>query len=234
MKSVKTTRGVKLKIIYVRVRDVIHWEDNPKIHDMPGIKDSIRKHGFRDAPIWDETLGAIPAGNGRSHALYEMEQDDDPLPLGIVREVGTGYWCMPIQVGIDAPTVDLAESFAIDHNNLTMQVGDLTTFDVAEMWENTAYFEILERLKEQDAMPVSVDGDTLEFLREVSEARDAMPRAIESLTFNEDEGAHLAKVIITVNDVNSIEDAFSVLRLVVEQHPEWEANVTAVSPTSVG
>ena len=60
-----TLTGDVLHIRYVGVDTARKWERNPKQHDLDGIVLSILKHGFRDAPIYDETLNAISAGNGR-------------------------------------------------------------------------------------------------------------------------------------------------------------------------
>ena len=74
----------KLESKYVRVRDAVRWESNPKRHDEPGLIDSINKYGFRDAPIWDATLGAIAGGNGRTHALLTMFDRGEDVPRGIL------------------------------------------------------------------------------------------------------------------------------------------------------
>lgn len=112
----------RLKIAYLPVRLVALWERNPKRHDLEGIKESIRRYGFRDAPIFDNTLnggeGGLAGGNGRTTALAEMEEGGEDPPKGII--VKDQIWTMPVQMGIDAESEAEAIAFALDHNTLTL------------------------------------------------------------------------------------------------------------------
>ena len=68
-----TDKGIRLSIIYVRLSQARKWEKNPKRHDFDKLIASLRRYGFRDAPIYDETLGALVGGNGRLEALERMQ-----------------------------------------------------------------------------------------------------------------------------------------------------------------
>jgi hypothetical protein len=169
LKAAEVQGGDRLSILYVRVRDARRWDRNPKLHDMEAIKDSIRRYGFRDAPIWDDTLDALPAGNGRTHALYEMEAAGEEPPLGVLLEEGTGFWCMPLQVGINARSKLEAEAFGVDHNNLTTGGSGLTALEVSFLWSDD-YPALLAELKGQGDLPVSIDDDDMDA---ISKARKA-------------------------------------------------------------
>jgi hypothetical protein len=139
-----------LAIRYARLRDAALWDDNPKRHDVGGITQSIRAHGFRDAPIFDATLAAIVAGNGRATVLAMMREDgrqpDDATwpPEGVVEDA-EGEWWIPLQVGIDAPSAELAEAFGIDHNVLTLAGSNLEAGQIAGLFDADRLAAILGR-----------------------------------------------------------------------------------------
>jgi len=147
--------GALLKIQYVRLADAVLWDRNPKKHDWVSLMASIRKYGFRDAPIYDGTLGAIAAGNGRIQALQTMFQAGEPAPVGVGVDA-VGAWYVPVQFGIDAASRQVAEAFAVDHNNLTMAGFSLA--EQARLWEADDYADLVQSLRADGELPVSVDG----------------------------------------------------------------------------
>ncbi len=153
--------GERLRIEYVRVRDVMLWSDNPKEHDFGGIMNSIKTNDFRDPSAYDATLGGLVHGNGRAQALAMMERDKYIPPRGIAVDA-EGAWYMPIVFGVDALSVAKAEQYAIDHNNLTLAGGDATAFDMLRMWDKDKYIQVLERLEQSGDMPITVDSDDLQ------------------------------------------------------------------------
>jgi hypothetical protein len=60
----KTRPSPSLEIRYVPIAEAVPWDRNPKRDDIGSLVQSIQRYGFRDAPIFDSTLGAIAAGNG--------------------------------------------------------------------------------------------------------------------------------------------------------------------------
>lgn len=146
MAAAELKPGSRLRIQYVLVDEVARWDRNPKRHDLDGLKAAFRKYGFRDAPIFDGTLDALAAGNGRATALQEMQDAGEDVPEGVAIAKDTGKWAMPVQLGLDAETVKLAEAFAIDHNNLTVGGSGLTPLDVASMWEATEYLAVTREI----------------------------------------------------------------------------------------
>jgi len=138
------------------------WTGNVKLHDLGELMNSIETYGWQELPKYDATLGAIKAGNGRIEALYMMEREKMNCPRGVA-VVETGEWAMAIICGVDAESEEMAISYAIDSNNITMLGGDFTAVDQSRMW-GKEYVDVLEYLKEKDAVPVSVGDDNIDEL----------------------------------------------------------------------
>jgi hypothetical protein len=160
------------RVEWVRVRDAakLLWKDNPKRHDLGSIIESIERYGFQERPKFDVNLpnvaggsGAVVAGNGRVEALAAMERDKRyELPRGLAAD-SDGAWCMPLLVGTDAASEEMAAAYGLDANNLTLAGGDFTAFESLRLWEDD-YVGLLARLAETEDLPVSVEGDDLDLL----------------------------------------------------------------------
>lgn len=150
-----------LAVQYVPLSDINYWTNNPKKHDMGALIQSIRRYGFRDAPIYDRTLNSIIAGNGRVEALAMMKEDGEEPPRGIV--VQGDEWLVPVQHGVDASDEREAEAFGLDHNNLTILGGDAGIEALLGMYREDLLVEKLEALGAAH-LPVSIDGDDLDAL----------------------------------------------------------------------
>lgn len=148
-----------LEIKYIPLGTVMSWQwgDNPKIHDLEGIKASIRRHGFRDPPEYDPSLEGIPTGNGRAEALSQMRKAGEPAPK-YVQTLEGGDWAIPVLFGADAGSRAACEAYAVDHNNLTVS-GIFSPEKAAELWETDKYTAILQDLDAQEQAPTSVDDD---------------------------------------------------------------------------
>lgn len=153
------------RIAWIEVKKAINliYDRNPKQHDLGGICESIKKYGWQELPKYDERLGAIKAGNGRIAAIAQMEESGESIPRGVAKHKESGAWIIPVLCGIDAVSDIEAKGYLIDSNNLTLMGGDFTALDLARAYDNT-YLDILEELAEQEALPVSVDGNDLDFL----------------------------------------------------------------------
>jgi hypothetical protein len=155
----------RLRIVYVAVREARKWDRNPKRHDLEGLKAAFRNHGFRDAPIFDGALGALAAGNGRATALAEMEAAGEDPPRGVALSKDDHAWCMPVQMGIDAGSRAQAEAFAIDHNNLTLGGSPLTQLEMASLWDEATYVELVKEMhRDAPGALVTIDEEELQQL----------------------------------------------------------------------
>lgn len=149
--------GEKLTLKYVPLEQARLWDDNPKLHDIEAIQQSIRRYGFLDPPRFDATLGALTEGNGRTEALGQMEAAGEELPRGVARDKA-GRWAMPVLFGVDATSTAEATAYAIDHNNLTAVGGGLSPDEVLRMWDPERFRRLFETL---DADPVSLSSEEL-------------------------------------------------------------------------
>lgn len=144
-----------LRIEYIPITQAARWDRNPKRHDLPALIASIRRYGFRDAPIYDSTLSALVAGNGRATAVESMWNSGETPPAGVATDPD-GTWYIPVQFGNDAPSVAVAEAFAIDHNNLTVSGSGL---DPAALWDAAGYADVIRALADGCELPETVGAD---------------------------------------------------------------------------
>lgn len=157
------TKAPELRIQYLHLSEIARFDRNPKRHDVDALAQSIRRYGFRDAPIFDGTLGALVAGHGRLKALEAMQGENCEAPPGIKTADG-GEWLVPIQLGIDAESAAEAQAFLLDHNALTVAGGDGGTDDMLRLYDQDALGELLGELREAGQMPVILNGDDLDAL----------------------------------------------------------------------
>lgn len=152
-----------LSLQYIPLEQALEWRwgSNPKQHDIPAIAASILRYGFRDPSIYDSTLGAIPAGNGRLEAVEYIrlnELNGGEPPAGIALDAA-GRWCVPIVFGVDADSQAKAEAFGVDHNNLTLGGSGFTAGDVARLWTREQYIDLLRRLNAEEQAPITVEHE---------------------------------------------------------------------------
>lgn len=143
-------------LVWIRVKDAINliWEDNAKLHDIGAVSQSIQKYGLQELPVYDDTLKAIKAGNGRIETLYQMEKSGFEVPRGIAT-TESGEWAIPVLTGVDAENIELARAYAIDSNSLTLTGGDVDGRDLLKMYDQEKLFEILTGLLDKS----DVDND---------------------------------------------------------------------------
>jgi hypothetical protein len=167
--KIESQRNVQLR--YVPLSGLAFADGNPKLHNIGDIAASIEKYGFRDPPIWDKTLnngnGGIVAGNGRTEALVWMHQQEKPLPKGIATD-GNGEWLIPVVFGCDAESEVQAKAFLLDHNSLTLTGGNFTAVDTGRMYNQPEYLAMLKGIADAGGETVTVDGDALDLLIELS------------------------------------------------------------------
>lgn len=153
------------RIEWVRITEAINllWADNPKLHDIGSIFDSLRKYGIQELPKYDNNLtnvrggkGAIKAGNGRIEALYQMYLQKEPVPRGVAYDKNSGEWVIPVIFGVDAESEEIASAYAIDSNNLVLSGGDYNFTEIAKLWNPKDYYNIISKLAKSGERVVSI------------------------------------------------------------------------------
>jgi len=216
------------KIVWIRVQDAakLLWSENPKLHSIGDLVQSIEKHGFQELPRYDINLpnasgdaGAIKAGNGRIETLAAMERDGMSLPRGLAQDKLTQAWVMPILVGTDADSLNAARAYAIDSNNLTMSGGDFTLGDILKLWSKDTYIALLKDLTPND-MPISVALEDLDWLL-------GLDTYGQSPEMTDEEASRESSLAYKVNVSNLLcfEDVGKALGDLSNDHPEWKLDI---------
>jgi hypothetical protein len=227
LKNLKIKDGPQL--IWIRVQDAVRllWSENPKLHSIGDLVQSIEKHGFQELPRYDINLpnasggaGAIKAGNGRIETLAAMEKDGKALPRGLALQKDTNAWVMPLLVGTDADSLNAARAYAIDSNNLTMSGGDFTAFDFQRLWNSDQYVNMLKVLAQDGQLPVTVSGDDLDLFL------SGLKVDIADVTGEEEKGMGVIYGFrVEVGNGMMLEEVVSEVRQFLEGHLEWKCKI---------
>ena len=110
---------------------------NPKLHDIPRLKKSIRRFGFV-APVVIDTLNRqLVAGHGRTAALAELRADGCRPPRHVT--VKAGEWMVPAITGAFFGSKEDAEAYGVADNRLVELGG----------WSNADLLVALRELKSE-------------------------------------------------------------------------------------
>lgn len=112
----------KSQLRWLPLSELERWPRNPKKHDIPSIKDSLRRFGFVETPVKDERTGRLVAGHGRQEALSEMRAagEDPPSNIQVRRD---GEWLVPVLCGVSFRDDREAEAYIIASNRLVERGG---------------------------------------------------------------------------------------------------------------
>jgi hypothetical protein len=158
----KTAEPLRIEWMPLSQATLKLWQRNPKKHDLGSIIQSIKKHGFRSPSAYDATLDGIVVGNGRIEALSRMHFQGDTPPRGIL--VKGEEWFVPVIHGLDSETLEQAEAWGLDENNLGLLGGDLGVESILRMYDEDQLKAILSDAAMAEEMPISLDVDDLDAL----------------------------------------------------------------------
>lgn len=163
-----TSDDHQLRLEYVPLERARLWDENPKKHDLALIQESIYRYGFQDPPKYDQTLGGLVYGNGRTEALLQAQAAGREPPAGVLVDQA-GRWLVPVIFGNDQASRDAARALAVDHNNLTL-AGSFSAQDMAKLWTVEGYRSLMDSLKLGAELPLTA------WVGEPPKVRDAAPR----------------------------------------------------------
>lgn len=151
--------------------------DNPKLHSVDKLWQSIVQNGFLDPSKLDFNLtnvsGTKPAlifGHGRNQALFSGWQQwvkgtHEIVPEGI--KYDSEYWYVPVTFGIDAKSEAQALDMLLFHNSSTLLGGDYTDGDIWRMYDKTLLAALGQTIQNDsvgDFEPLSMNGEELDDL----------------------------------------------------------------------
>lgn len=193
------------------LRELVQLERNPKAHDLGAIIDSITRFGYVEPVVVNTRTGHLVHGHGRDDALSVMRDQGLPLPRG-VEQAADGDW----SVSVYFVDVDEAEEEALTIAlNRTSELGG---------WDEHQLATILAELAEQ--------GE--EALRGIGYDMDDVDLLVRSFQFPpldpvEDDGTLnpgvSSRISVVIRDPYHFEDALAAIRSLVDEHPEWEAEI---------
>ncbi|MCH9647748.1 MAG: hypothetical protein K0U98_05875 [Deltaproteobacteria bacterium] len=153
----------KLELRYIPLSQARRWDENPKLHDLEALTQSIERHGFGDPPKYDGTLDALVYGNGRTEALERLHQAGGKPPRGILL-TAKKEWAVPVIFGVDASSREAALAFAVDHNNLTLLGGGLGFTDLTAIWQEEGLQGVLEQIPDAGELLTTLDSTQVDAL----------------------------------------------------------------------
>ena len=178
---------METKVNYDRLHLFTFEEQNPKEHNLGEIELSIKRFGFIELPVVNDTTGILVAGHGRISALQGMYQRQEDLPRYIDLEKETNEWLVPT-LHVKFETDAEAKAYLIASNTLTMDGG----------WNEAM---LMEMLSEIDASTGSLLGTGFD-----QQAVMDMLHANDKPMFEEDFGQQTHKVVVPAADIAQAEE----------------------------
>lgn len=111
-----------VRVEYMALDDLRRWDRNPKAHDVPALRDSLRRFGFVAPVVVDEARGVLVAGHGRCEAVAAMRADGE-VPPERVRVAIDGRWLVPVVRGVGFANEQEAAAYALADNRLVESGG---------------------------------------------------------------------------------------------------------------
>ncbi len=171
-----------LRIEYVDLASLVRAPRNPKGHDLGSLHMSLKRFGFVNPILVDDTTGRIVAGHGRLDALQQLKASGGKPPVRV--QAVNGAWLVPVIHGVGFENETEAESYLIADNR-TVELGG---------WDDAALASLLSDLAAQDALAgTGFDQDDV----------DALLKRLGDETLGQDESGRLKsswEVLVSCTD----------------------------------
>ena len=146
----------ELEIRYEDLDDIISADSNPKDHDLGVLYQSMKRFGFTNPIIMNESTGKLLAGHGRLQTLQMMKDngDDAPKRIDVAKDIGDERietWYVPVLYGVSIDNVNEAQAYLIADNRLT-ELGGWKPMDLMD-----SLTEILEETGNLDGTGYYLD-----------------------------------------------------------------------------
>jgi ParB-like chromosome segregation protein Spo0J len=171
---------MEANVTYDRLHLFQFDEENPKEHNIGEIIQSIKRFGFVELPVVNDTTGFLVAGHGRVTALQFMYQDAEELPKYISVEKDTKEWLIPT-LHVEFDTDIEAKAYLIASNTLTIDGG----------WNEA---KLLEMLAEVSAITENLSGTGFD----QQDIMDMLHANDKPLTFDDEMGQETSYVKVIV------------------------------------
>ena len=146
----------ELEIRYEDLDDIIGADSNPKDHDLGVLYQSMKRFGFTNPIIMNESTGKLLAGHGRLQTLQMMKDngDDAPKRIDVAKDIEDDRietWYVPVLYGVSIDNVSEAQAYLIADNRLT----ELGGWKPMDLMDNLT--EILEETGNLDGTGYDLD-----------------------------------------------------------------------------
>jgi|TARA_B100001094_G_scaffold332856_1_gene406906 ParB-like chromosome segregation protein Spo0J len=126
-----------MKLEYVKLHEIEEADVNPKDHDIGEIYMSMKRFGFTEPPVRNETTGKLVAGHGRIETLKVLEGEDITKPPINIKLDEDGNWLVPVIAGIHFKSDDEAKAYLIASNRLT-EIGGWKSEELIDLLQDVA------------------------------------------------------------------------------------------------
>ncbi len=164
----RRVRRKQLKVEYMPLSALEKWPRNPKLHDLDGIKGSIRRFGFTVPVVIDEGTRRLIAGHGRQDALSSMKEAGEVPPKNIIRK--DSDWLVPVVRGNEFESEAEAERYLIADNRFVELGG----------WDPALLSTMLGDFDGPDLRSVGFDEQELARITAAAEGEGEVPKKIVS------------------------------------------------------
>lgn len=157
-----------MKVVNIKIRDLIEYQNNAKIHDEKQIKQivkSIKEFGFND-PIAIDENNVIIEGHGRLYALQKLEYEEVPcIRLNHLNEQQKKAYILAhnkltMNTGFD---LDLLEEELIAIEDFDMTEFGFDEIDIESNYDSDKDSEFLESEEESEKKEVNIKyGDVFQ------------------------------------------------------------------------